>query len=120
MHGSGWRRAGFGVGGLIALALIFLGVVMLSNVTLRGIRWDLTQNRLYTLSAGTQQVLGELQEPVDLYFYFSRDTAAQRAPLARFGGSGAARASAQAGVCGPFRALSSTQVHCGILGICWI
>jgi ABC-type uncharacterized transport system involved in gliding motility auxiliary subunit len=81
MHGSGWRRTGFGVGGLIALALLFLGVVMLSNVTLRGIRWDLTQNRLYTLSAGTQQVLGELKEPVDLYFYFSRETAAQRAPL---------------------------------------
>jgi hypothetical protein len=26
--------------------------------------------RLYTLSSGTQQVLGELKEPVNLYFLF--------------------------------------------------
>jgi ABC-type uncharacterized transport system involved in gliding motility auxiliary subunit len=69
------------VGGLIALAVLFLGVVMLSNIGLRGMRLDLTQNRLYTLSPGTKQVLAELKEPIDLYFYFSRDTAAKQAPL---------------------------------------
>src|SRR6202140_2357505 len=72
---------GFGVGGLIALAVLFLGVVMLSNVGLRGMRLDLTQNKLYTLSPGTQQVLAELKEPVNLYFYFSREAAAKQAPL---------------------------------------
>lgn len=72
---------GFGVGGLIALAVLFLGVVMLSNVGLRGMRVDLTQNRLYTLSPGTKQVLAELKEPINLYFYFSRDAAAKQAPL---------------------------------------
>src|SRR5271154_702343 len=72
---------GFGAGGLIALAVLFLGVVMLSNVGLRGMRVDLTQNRLYTLSKGTQQVLDELKEPVNLYFYFSREAAAKQAPL---------------------------------------
>jgi ABC-type uncharacterized transport system involved in gliding motility auxiliary subunit len=66
---------------LIALAVLFLGVVMLSNVGLRGVRVDLTQNKLYTLSPGTQQVLGELKEPINLYFYFSRGTAAKQAPL---------------------------------------
>jgi ABC-type uncharacterized transport system involved in gliding motility auxiliary subunit len=72
---------GFGVGGLVALAVLFLAVVMLSNVGLRGMRVDLTQNRLYTLSRGTQQVLAELKEPINLYFYFSRDAAAKQAPL---------------------------------------
>src|SRR6202795_95558 len=72
---------GFGVGGLIALAVLFLAVVMLSNVGLRGMRVDLTQNRLYTLSPGTQQVLAELKEPINLYFYFSREAAAKQAPL---------------------------------------
>jgi ABC-type uncharacterized transport system involved in gliding motility auxiliary subunit len=72
---------GFGVGGLIALAVLFLGVVMLSNVGLRGVRVDLMQNRLYTLSPGTRQVLAELKEPVNLYFYFSREAAAGHAPL---------------------------------------
>lgn len=70
-----------GVGGLLLLAVLFLGVVMLSNVGLRGMRLDLTQNKLYTLSSGTQQVLHELKEPVNLYFYFSRDIAAKQSPL---------------------------------------
>ena len=81
MNGSRWRRTGFGVGGLVALAVLFLGIVMLSNVLLRGMRVDLTQNRLYTLSPGTRQVLGGLKEPVNLYFYFSREAAAKQAPL---------------------------------------
>jgi gliding motility-associatede transport system auxiliary component len=70
-----------GVGGLVLLAVLFLGVVMLSNMGLRGMRLDLTQNKLYTLSSGTQQVLRDLQEPVNLYFYFSRDVAAKQSPL---------------------------------------
>jgi ABC-type uncharacterized transport system involved in gliding motility auxiliary subunit len=72
---------GIGAGGLAALAVLFLGVVMLSNVSLRSMRVDLTQNRLYTLSPGTRQVLAELKEPVNLYFYFSREAAAKQAPL---------------------------------------
>jgi len=80
---AGRRRSiGFGVGGLAALVVLFLGVVMLSNVALRGMRLDLTQNKLYTLTPGTQQVLKELKEPINLYFYFSRDAAAKQAPLA--------------------------------------
>ncbi len=70
-----------GIGGLVALAVLFLGVVMLSNLGLRGLRLDLTQNRLYTLSAGTKQVLGEIKEPINLYFYFSRDAAGKQSPL---------------------------------------
>ncbi len=76
-----WQRTGFGVGGLAALAVLFLGVVMLSNLGLTGMRLDLTQNRLYTLSPGTKQVLAEIKEPVNLYFYFSRTAAAKQAPL---------------------------------------
>ncbi|MGA2711093.1 MAG: Gldg family protein [Steroidobacteraceae bacterium] len=81
MRGASWRRTGFGVGGLIALAVLFLALVMLANLMLRGMRLDLTQNRLYTLSRGTSEVLAQLKEPVNLYFYFSRDVAAKQAPL---------------------------------------
>jgi ABC-type uncharacterized transport system involved in gliding motility auxiliary subunit len=66
---------------LIALAVLFLGVVMLSNAALRGVRLDLTQNKLYTLTPGTRQVLAELKEPVNLYYYFSRDVASKQSPL---------------------------------------
>ena len=81
MKANRWQRTGFGIGGLLALAVLFLGVVMLSNLALRGMRLDLTQNRLYTLSPGTKQVLAELKEPINLYFYFSRDAAAKQSPL---------------------------------------
>ena len=81
MNTKRWQRTGFGIGGLLALAVLFLGVVMLSNLALRGMRLDLTQNRLFTLTPGTKQVLGELKEPINLYFYFSRDAAAKQSPL---------------------------------------
>ena len=81
MNGNRWRSVSMGVGGLILLAVLFLAVVMASNVGLRGVRADLTQNKLYTLSKGTQQVLSDLKEPVNLYFYFSRDVAAKQSPL---------------------------------------
>jgi gliding motility-associatede transport system auxiliary component len=76
-----WQRTGFGAGSLLALAVLFLGVVMLANLGLRGMRLDLTQNRLYTLSAGTKQVLDGLKEPINLYFYFSREAATKQSPL---------------------------------------
>jgi ABC-type uncharacterized transport system involved in gliding motility auxiliary subunit len=75
------KRIGYGVGGLAALAVLFLAIVILSNVGLRGMRLDLTQNKLYTLTPGTRQVLDELQDPVNLYFYFSREAAAKQSPL---------------------------------------
>jgi ABC-type uncharacterized transport system involved in gliding motility auxiliary subunit len=81
VNGNRWQKTWYGVGGLLALAVLFLGVIMLSNAGLRGVRLDLTQNKLYTLTPGTQQVLAELKEPVNLYFYFSRDAAAKQSPL---------------------------------------
>ncbi|MGA2189864.1 MAG: Gldg family protein [Steroidobacteraceae bacterium] len=80
MNANHWKKAA-GVGGLLALLVLFVGVVMLSNLGLRGVRLDLTQNKLYTLTPGTRQVLGELKEPVNLYYYFSRDAAVKQSPL---------------------------------------
>ncbi len=42
-------------------------------------RVDLTQNRLYTLSQGTRNILARLNQPVKLKLYYSR-TAAMNAP----------------------------------------
>jgi ABC-type uncharacterized transport system involved in gliding motility auxiliary subunit len=80
VNANHWKKAA-GVGGLLALLVLFVGVVMLSNLGLRGVRLDLTQNKLYTLTPGTRQVLGELKEPVNLYYYFSRDAAVKQSPL---------------------------------------
>lgn len=69
-------RTTFGRLGLLALAVIFVVAVSLANVILRGARLDLTQNRLYTLSPGTQKVLGNIKEPINLYFFFSEKATA--------------------------------------------
>jgi len=56
---------------LAILAVLFVAVVLLSNLLFRGVRLDLTENRLYTLSEGTKNVIGRLDEPIHLALYFS-------------------------------------------------
>lgn len=56
---------------LAILAVLFVAVVLLSNILFRGTRMDLTANHLYTLSQGTKKILGEIDEPIHLYYFFS-------------------------------------------------
>lgn len=64
------RRALTG-GTLAVLAVLFVAVIALANNLLRGAQLDLTENRLYTLSEGTVKVLGDIDEPINLYYFFS-------------------------------------------------
>ncbi|MBW7929973.1 MAG: GldG family protein, partial [Gammaproteobacteria bacterium] len=75
-------RSTFGRLGLVAVAVIFLVAVPLSNTILRGARIDLTENRLYTLAPGTLHVLDGIPEPINLYFFFS-NAATARTPFFR-------------------------------------
>lgn len=56
---------------LAILAVLFVAVVLISNQLLRGARIDLTEGSLYTLSEGTRNILGKLDEPIHLTLYFS-------------------------------------------------
>lgn len=67
--------------GLLTVAAIFLVTVALSDVLLRGLRLDLTENRLYTLSEGTVNILESIPETVNLYFFFSDRAAADNGYL---------------------------------------
>lgn len=67
---------------LVVLAVLFIALVMLTGVLFRGARVDLTQDRLYTLSDGTRSLIGKIEEPVNLQFYFS-DRAAANYPALR-------------------------------------
>jgi ABC-type uncharacterized transport system involved in gliding motility auxiliary subunit len=78
-------RSTLGGGALLALALLFIGLTMLFNQTLRGWRLDLTQNRLYTTARGTDRILASIKEPINLYFYFSEKAAAQLPELKTYG-----------------------------------
>lgn len=56
---------------LIVLAVLLVAVLTLVNTLLRGARIDLTENNLYTLSEGTGKIVASIEEPINLYFYFS-------------------------------------------------
>ena len=57
--------------GLCLLALGFLMFTLLNNVLFGGWRLDLTGNKIYTLSDGSREILESIDEPVNLYFFFS-------------------------------------------------
>ena len=57
--------------GLLVLLLAFIGFNIATNSLLPGARLDLTEQKLYTISDGTRQILTDLEEPVTLYFFFS-------------------------------------------------
>ena len=67
---------------LIVLAVLFVAVMLLVNVAFRGARADLTQNNLYTLSDGTRNILGSIEEPINLYLFYS-DKGTQDLPQLR-------------------------------------
>jgi ABC-type uncharacterized transport system involved in gliding motility auxiliary subunit len=75
-------RKSWGAGALVALAVLFLAITILASYALRGVRLDLTQSKLYTIAPGTERILGSLEEPVNLYFFFS-DSASPAAPALR-------------------------------------
>ncbi|MDI6525384.1 Gldg family protein [Pseudomonas otitidis] len=61
--------------GLLLIALAFLVFNMVSGLALTHARLDLTEQKLYTISDGTRQILGELDEPINLYFFYSDKSA---------------------------------------------
>lgn len=66
---------------LLLLAVGFLAAVIVSNQLFRGWHLDLTENKLYTLSDGTRRILRNIDEPINLYFYFSDKATANVASL---------------------------------------
>ncbi len=68
-----FSRIGTGAAGL-AVLLVIIGAVNLIISNLR-LRVDLTAEKLYTLSDGSRQVLGKLENDVVLKFYFSSSSA---------------------------------------------
>ncbi len=69
---AGSRRLWSSALGVLAAAVLAVGVNMLVDRAAPRARIDLTQQRLYTLSAGTVSVLQGLQDPVTLRLFYSR------------------------------------------------
>ena len=69
-------------GALVVLAVLFIVLTMLSSIVFKGWRLDLTENNLYTLSAGTVNIAESLDQKVRLRLYFS-DSASEDLPQIR-------------------------------------
>ncbi len=69
---------------LVLLGLVFVAAVTANNTLLTGLRIDLTQDALYTVSPGTRALLASIEEPVNLYFFFSDSETADIIPLRNF------------------------------------
>jgi len=70
-------------GGWIILSLFALAVFVVVNVAagrVVGMRADLTEDKLYSLSAGTQNIVEKLEKPVELTLYYS-DELGKAAPV---------------------------------------
>lgn len=75
------KRTTLTASSLLLLLVLLLALIVLSNTLLRGLRLDLTENGLYTLSAGTRNTLAALDEPLNLYFFFSDEGSRDYPPL---------------------------------------
>jgi ABC-type uncharacterized transport system involved in gliding motility auxiliary subunit len=66
----------FGASSLLLLVIAFVAAAILSNLLFKGLRVDLTENNLYTLSDGTKRIVRNIDEPINLYFFFSDEATA--------------------------------------------
>ena len=65
------------IGGIVLAVAAFLAVNMFANQALTRFRLDLTEQRLFTLSEGTRNVIRAIDEPVTLRLYVSRSLASR-------------------------------------------
>ena len=72
MHNSPLKRIGaVSLWGLTLAFILYVAINTLFNVSSPAARLDVSEDKLYTLSAGTHQILATIDEPVVLHFFFS-------------------------------------------------
>lgn len=71
MPGSSLQRGGFAAVALALAVAAFFGSNIAVDRAANGMRADLTQEKLFTLSPGTRSLLSKIEEPVTLRLYVS-------------------------------------------------
>lgn len=56
------------------LTCVFLGAIIVNNTYLQNINVDLTTEKIYSLSEGSEQIAARVNEPITLYLFFSEST----------------------------------------------
>jgi len=67
-----------------AIAVIFIAIIISCAITIcrnlgKPLKFDMTEQGLYTLSEGTRSILAKLNQPINIKLYYAR-TAAMKAP----------------------------------------
>jgi ABC-type uncharacterized transport system involved in gliding motility auxiliary subunit len=75
----------YSTSGLVFVAVLLLVINLFAGLLIKGVRFDMTENRLYTLSDGTRNILAALDEPVTLRFYFSEKQFGDMPEIATYG-----------------------------------
>ena len=70
--------------GILLAAVLAVALITISNNLFTGVRLDLTENRLFTLSPGSINIITTLDEPVSLDFYLSRKSMADFPQLVNY------------------------------------
>ncbi|MGE6531229.1 GldG family protein [Pseudomonas sp. NPDC077382] len=65
------KRLIYSGAGLLLIALAFLAFNAVSSLMFTDARLDLTEQKLYTLSKGTETILAGLEEPIELQLFYS-------------------------------------------------
>ena len=65
------KRVIYSGAGLLLIALAFLAFNIFSGLAFTNARLDLTEQKLYTISEGTETILDELETPIELQFFYS-------------------------------------------------
>ena len=71
--------------GLLLAAILFVCFIIVVNATFTNLRLDLTENKLFTLSDGTVNIINSLEEPVVLDYYFSQQLLTGLPSLSNYG-----------------------------------
>ena len=72
------------IAAIVLAVILFLSVNILASAWLHSARIDLTDNRLYTLSEGTKEVLSTIDEPITVRLFLSRRIPEQNPQHANF------------------------------------
>ncbi|HXE89208.1 MAG TPA: GldG family protein, partial [Hyphomicrobiaceae bacterium] len=66
------KRRTLAIGAVVLAAVILLSINLIATNGLRDARFDLTKERLFTISEGTRKALRAIDEPIDVRVYFSK------------------------------------------------
>jgi len=66
--------------GLLVAVVLLVAINVLASTVFRSSRVDLTEQKLYTLSKGTHNILTSIEEPIDVTFYYSQRLATENLP----------------------------------------